>query len=121
MKTNRMGLALLACTALLQVTLARAQLPPKFPAGTEVPPAGPQPKGWNWQAPREPKVLSSKDYLAQVPGHAGPGADTAASRQADAALLTAQTTAIKALSKRLEALEARVQQMEVTQKAGGTR
>lgn len=121
MKTTRMGLALLACAALLQATLASAQLPPKLPAGTEIPPAGPQPKGWNWQAPKEPKVLSAKDYLAQVPGHAGPGTDTAESRQADAALLTAQTNAIKALSKRLEALETRVQQMETAQKTGGSK
>lgn len=122
MKTTRMGLALLACAALLQAPLASAQLPPKLPAGTEVPPAAePQPKGWNWQAPKEPKVVGSKNSLAQVPGHAWPGTDTAESRQADAALLAAQTNAIKALSKRLEALEARVQQMEAAQKTGGTK
>ena len=121
METTRRGLALLACAALLQATLASAQLPPKLPAGTEGPPAGPQPKGWNWQAPKEPKVLSYKDYLAQVPGHAGPGTGAAESRQADIALLTAQTNALKALSKRLDELEARVQQMEAAKKAGGTK
>lgn len=118
MKTTRMGFALLACAAVLQTPFASAQpQPPKLPAGTDVLP----PPVITKQAPQEAAILKYKDYLAQLPAGASPAAGTTESRQAELALLAAQTDTIKALAKRLDTLEARVQQLEAGKKAGGAK
>jgi hypothetical protein len=105
MKTDRMILALLACAAVLPPRLASAQQAPVITK----------------QVPQEAGILTYRNYLAQLPGGAAPAAGTAESRKAELDLLAAQTNTIKALARRIDELEARVQQLEAGKKAGGAK
>ena len=104
---------LLLCAMSMQI--ASAQQAPKLPKDTDlqVPlesfskdPRGVIQHQQPHQAPKAPKVLHEDIYE---------------SRPTELTLLGAQTAAIKALSKRIDELEARVQQLEAGKKPGSQR
>lgn len=114
MKTTHLGLVLLSGLTAFHPPFAGAQQAPKLPAGTDIrpPPV---------MLPQPPVIPNPRDHLAQVPAGAWPGAGTQESRQAEVALLSAQTESIKSLARRLGELESRVQQLEAAKKAGAAK
>ncbi len=108
---------LVACS--LYLPGAWAQQAPKLPKDTliqlpEIPPPAPN---MPIKHPKKVETLSQVPMGAPVADWAAPAPDV---RGAEVALLTAQSDAIKQLSRRLELLEAKVQVLEAAKKKAGT-